>query len=153
MRRFEHLFRGLAMAVIAVGISCGGPPVGSKVPRPDPGAVAVGAAAAATALTLANPNLAGQKTNEETDGREPRESKEPRETVPMGVLDRAESADAATDSKQPCKPRETTTGVSLVPGADETTPRTAPKRAPCAESPAPDPSVTPTPRSDSATPR
>lgn len=121
-------------ALVAAGLmACGGPPVGSQVPRPDPTPIAVGAAAAAAALTLANPNLAGQKPTEQEDGRAPRESREPRVTVPDDVLDRADSAEPDPAARRPCKPAPSPTGVSLVPGAEETRPRTAPLPA-CADS-------------------
>ncbi|HUH00843.1 MAG TPA: hypothetical protein VML75_02545 [Kofleriaceae bacterium] len=133
---------GTALAAAAL-VACGGPPVGSKAPRPDPTPIAVGAAAAAAALTLANPDLAGQKPSEQDDGRAPRESKEPRVTVPGDVLDRAESAEPDPSAKRPCKTVSTGargSGVSLVPTADETAPRTAPpplERPDCAPAPAP----------------
>lgn len=131
MATLGHVLGTLGSALLAtVVISCGGPPVGSKVPRPDPTPIAVGAAAAAAALTLANPDLAGQKPSEQDDGREPRESKQPRETVPGAVLDRVESNEPAPESREPCTPASASKGVSLVPGADETRPSTAP-RPPC----------------------
>jgi hypothetical protein len=137
MRWFEPSSSVLAAAAL---LACGGPPVGSKVPRPDPTPIAVGAAAAATALTLANPNLAGQKTNEADDGREPRESREPRQDVPMDVLDRAEAGESDTEPDRPCKTPAAKPGISLVPSADETRPRTAPKNdEPCKQAPPPDP--------------
>jgi hypothetical protein len=120
----------LGSALLAAGLmACGGPPVGSKVPRPDPAPIAVGAAAAAAALTLANPDLAGQKPTEQDDGRAPRESKEPRVTVPGEVLDRAQSDKPDPAARRPCKAASASasdSGVSLVPTAHETAPSTAP---------------------------
>lgn len=92
--------RALALASSLLAGACGGQPVGSKVPRPDPSAVAITAAAAATALTLANPN-AKAPVPEVDSGRALEGPSGPKETVPAGVLDRADARAGA--AVEPCK--------------------------------------------------
>jgi hypothetical protein len=70
--------------------ACGGPPIGSHVPKANPTYVAGGAAAAAALLTIADPDGAGkrpeapQEENLEGGGGK-------REMVPASVLDRADA--------------------------------------------------------------
>lgn len=84
--------------------ACGGPPVLSHLPRPDPAVVAGIAAGAAAAATLANPSAAGRPKEKER----PLADKKPikvRETMPPEVLDRLDraeqQADAGTTSPAP----------------------------------------------------
>ncbi len=88
--------------ICLLSLACGGQPVGSKVPRPDPTHVAVGAAAAATALTLADPDLSGKKP-EYKDERGPKGKGGSGETVPESVFERAESGAADADEVRPCE--------------------------------------------------
>jgi hypothetical protein len=91
MRRFA-----LALVLIA---GCGAQPnqpVLANAPRPNPAAVAGGAAAAAAAITLASPPRGPEKKQESTDMK----GKTVKETVPSGVLDRA---DKQKDTGQPTK--------------------------------------------------
>ncbi len=80
----------LALALTA-SWACGGKPVMSKVPQPDPKKVAVGATAAGTVLTLANPDLVGKKPPEEPGKAEIEGKKTSGETAPAGVLDRLDA--------------------------------------------------------------
>jgi len=88
MRRFGFFVLGAALS------ACGGSPVLSHLPRPDPAVVAAIAAGAAGAATLADP--AGAARLQEL--KEPHKEARPlenREIVPLEVLDRAdEDADA-----------------------------------------------------------
>lgn len=111
-----------SMALVA---ACGGEPVGSHVPRPNPAHVAGAAAAAATALTVADPDGAGKKPETADDGREPR-AVDVDESVPGDVLDRAEAgktadADEAADADEPCPAPETGTLELLPRVVDEAT--------------------------------
>jgi hypothetical protein len=107
-------FLASVMALVLMG-GCGGQPVGSKVPRPEPTGVAIAAAAAATALTLANPGSAGRK-REANEERELREVTGPKETVPAAVLDRAEDAsEPGADQPPRCRPAAKAGGLALVP--------------------------------------
>jgi hypothetical protein len=82
-----------ACAILLVG--CGGPPIGSHVPRANPAVVAAAAAATAGAITVANPDLAGKKPEDPSRERERRAAAiAPRESVPGDVLDRADGPDA-----------------------------------------------------------
>jgi hypothetical protein len=84
--------RGLTMAgLLALG-ACGGPPVLSHVPRPDPAVVAAAAAALAGAATLADPQAAHRIAEHEPDPAERRPAH--REDMPSDVLDRLDAADA-----------------------------------------------------------
>ncbi len=90
----------LPLAVLIFTASCGGPPVGRKIPRPDPAAVAAGAAMAAGAATLADPDRAA-KTPEYAKKQAPDKPKRVKETVPGDVLDRTET----DEELPPCPPR------------------------------------------------
>ncbi len=121
------------VGLVALLASCGGKPVGSKVPRANPTDVAVVAAAAATAMTLANPDAAGRKpeSDEQAERKPQNVSKEP---MPAGVLDRAEANQDEDEDLPPCKKPDkdkksgeadkSSKTVELFP----TTPSTAPKR-------------------------
>ncbi len=99
MAKWVHL----AWLVLLVG-GCGGPPVGSKVPKASTNKMAVGAAAAATALTLANPNSAGRRP-ESAGEQEPKKVHKTGENVPAGVLDRVD-AKSEGDDEDRCEPDE-----------------------------------------------
>ncbi len=128
--------------VMLFAAGCGGQPVGSKVPRPNPTDVAVGAAAAAAALTLANPDAAARKPEGQQE-KSLRGVKGPKETVPGAVLDRADSG-----AKQPCD-RDGAASAAAAPSPQPTTPGRldlvpAPEnreRAQPAQSPAPCPNA------------
>ena len=89
---------------LALASSCGGKPVGGKVPKANPAHVAGGAAAAAALITLADPKAA--RLNQENRGGEREaKSKKVKETVPEDVLLRSEDADS---EKKPCEPPDAT---------------------------------------------
>jgi hypothetical protein len=90
--RLSALGLGFAWALIAV--ACGGSPVLSGLPRPNPAVVAGVAAAAATAMTVADPNFAARRTEQGKRAADEGDD-HPRETVPLEVLDRADAASRA----------------------------------------------------------
>lgn len=87
--------------IVLVACSCGGPPVGSKIPKANTKKMAIGAAAAATALTLVNPNAA--RHPESAGEQQPKRIKKTGESVPAGVLDRL---DTKSDDDEPCESDE-----------------------------------------------
>lgn len=131
-----------SMALVA---ACGGPPVGSHVPRPDPAHVAGVAAAAAAAITVADPDAARARP-EQADDREPRPV-ESTESVPGDVLDRAATGAPQQTRETPCEPpSEAASRLELLPGAiDSNAP--APRRR-CARRPAADDAPAPGDRPD-----
>lgn len=74
----------------ALAASCGGKPVGGKVPRVDPAKAAGVAAAAATLATLADPDHAKRIQERKGDDGRPGKTKDTGEQVPEEVLARAE---------------------------------------------------------------
>jgi hypothetical protein len=91
-----------AWLVVAIG-ACGGQPVGSKVPKADPTKMAIGAAAAASALTLANPDSAGRRAEQQGEEK-PKKIKKTGEKVSAGALDRLDEAGAVEEGERPCEP-------------------------------------------------
>lgn len=83
--------RALAFSLLVATGACGGQPIGSKLPRPDPTVVAGTAAVIAGAATLANPNAAGRKPEAPSVGVERRTVKT--ESMPGDVLGRLEDAE------------------------------------------------------------
>jgi hypothetical protein len=92
--------------LIAVLAGCGAQPnqpVLANAPRPNPAAVAGVAAGAAAAITLASPPRGPEKKKESTDMK----GKTVKETVPAGVLDRADQQkDAGQPNKAPADPNK-----------------------------------------------
>lgn len=82
--------RSLIVTVLLASACGGGPdPILRNAPRPDPGVVAGAAAAVAGAATLAAPDAAAKKA----EANKPAAEQRPivvKETVPAGVLDRAD---------------------------------------------------------------
>lgn len=93
----------VGLAVAAAG--CGDKPIGSKIPRPNKKAAAGIAAGIAGALTIANPKLAGRKP--ESDENKNNRPTRVKESVPEGVLDRADAKHDGTKT-DPCAKREKT---------------------------------------------
>jgi hypothetical protein len=89
--------RVMAAALVVCAAACGGQPVLSKLPRPNPTAVAVGAVAVAGAATLANPALAGQKPEDPSAGVAKRTVKT--ERMPGDVLDRLSDAEDSGEAR------------------------------------------------------
>ena len=78
-------------------------PVLANAPRPNPAAVAGVAAGAAAALTLASPPRGPEKKQQSTDMK----GKTVKETVPSGVLDRADHQnDASQPQRDPADPNK-----------------------------------------------
>lgn len=74
---------------------CGGPAL-QNAPRPNPAHVAAAAAGTAAALTLADPDGAARKAEEQSPSNAARErEKNGSEHVPHDVLDRLDRAEAA----------------------------------------------------------
>ena|ERR1043165_6801445 len=92
--------------LIAVLAGCGAQPnqpVLANAPRPNPAAVAGVAAGAAAAITLASPPRGPEKKKESTDMK----GKTVKETVPAGVLDRADhQKEAGQPTKDPADPNK-----------------------------------------------
>lgn len=98
--------------VLLLLVGCGAAPnqpVLANAPRPNPAAVAGVAAGAAAAMTLASPPRGPEKKQESTDMK----GKTVKETVPAGVLDRADQKKAqpapghpANDPANPAAPEE-----------------------------------------------
>lgn len=119
--------------------SCGGHPVGSKIPRPNKNVAGALAAGIAGALTVANPKLSGRKP--ESDDDKHNRPTRVKESVPEGVLDRADAAKHSGDKDEPCpkgkqadskaKPR-----LELVPRAKTDKPNSIHKQPPCKPTPA-----------------
>jgi hypothetical protein len=78
---------------LAVWAACGGGPVLGNLPRPDPAVVAGAAAIAAGAATLANPNAAGKKPENENAAQHSKPVRS--ERMPSDVLDRLDKAEGA----------------------------------------------------------
>lgn len=89
--------------LFAVGLvlGCRGQPVGGKVPRVSPGKAAGVAAGAAALTTLAAPDYAKRQQEQRGDKRGPK-TQTVEETVPAGVLDRAE-AEEEEKAEEPCQ--------------------------------------------------
>ena len=90
------------MALLVVA-GCGAQPnqpVLANAPRPNPAAVAGVAAGAAAAITLASPPRGPEKKQQSTDMK----GKTVKETVPAGVLDRADQQKAQQPTRDPANP-------------------------------------------------
>jgi hypothetical protein len=103
---------GLTCAM-TLAAACGGEPVGSHVPRPNPAHVAGVAAAAATALTVADPDAA--RKNPEKPDQPERRPVAVDESVPADVLDRADAPPPADEPGRCEGPAKA--GLELLPGA------------------------------------
>jgi hypothetical protein len=82
--------RRLAIALLLVS-ACGGPPVLSRVPRPNTAVVAAAAIGVATAATIADPKSAGRKPETRTPADD--RPLAPQQ-MPGDVLDRLDAAEA-----------------------------------------------------------
>ena len=89
--------RRIALLLVAACGAQPNQPMLANAPRPNPAAVAGGAAAVAGAITLADPDAASRKTEKKQD-----ENKKPvkvKENVPKDVLDRLDKQEAAAPAR------------------------------------------------------
>ncbi len=85
--------------VLATVCACGGPPVLSRLPQPNPAVVAGIAAAAAGAATIADPQGAARRQDEK-DAAKVRDMRgiPHRESIPPDVFDRLDEAEQQGDA-------------------------------------------------------
>jgi hypothetical protein len=83
------------MLIVAGLAACGGPPILSGLPRPDPKVVAGLAAAGAAAATVMDPNAAARIREAGKQG-EPEPTTKGREVVPPDVLERLDAEESDT---------------------------------------------------------
>jgi hypothetical protein len=110
---YHSLVRVIVFMLLAACGAAPNQPVLANAPRPNPAAVAGAAAAAAAAITLASPDSHRPEKNQNVE----KKPVKVKESVPAGVLDRLDQAEA---NKQPANEEPAT-----APNAPPKAPRDA----------------------------